>query len=263
MNDKFIFGGLIAAVAVLLAFAALRPKPEPLGVDTAAESSASAEETAAAESDSEGTEEETDSAESDSESSEDQTAAAESDSEGTDEETAAAENGSESSDEETASAESDSEGSDEETAAAESGSEGSEEETASAESGSEGSDEETASAGSGSADSGETSADRIAALEERIAALEKQISEGSGGTSGDQSSGKDSETFGVGSTAILNDGDVRVFVSSIANDTVRFAVNGFSTQSAESGSEVELDNGCMLTVESVENKTARFTTACE
>jgi len=71
-----------------------------------------------------------------------------------------------------------------------------------------------------------------------------------------------SDPAAPGETVLLGDGTVRVFVSAVTRDAVRFAVNGLSTQTAAEGSSMMLENGCMLAVADVADGGASFALGC-
>lgn len=72
-----------------------------------------------------------------------------------------------------------------------------------------------------------------------------------------------SEVAGPGSTVLLSDGAVRVFVGSVMNETVRFSVNGQTLLTGTSGDSHGVGEGCAVTVEDVAEGKASFSHSCE
>jgi hypothetical protein len=72
-----------------------------------------------------------------------------------------------------------------------------------------------------------------------------------------------SDVAGPGSTVLLNDGAVRVFVSSVRDETVRFSINGQTQLTGASGDSHDAGEGCTVTVEDVVEGKASFSHACE
>ena len=71
-----------------------------------------------------------------------------------------------------------------------------------------------------------------------------------------------SQAIGAGSTVLLNDGALRVFVGSVTGDQVRFSVNGQTLVSGASGASHSVGD-CTVTVEDVADRKASFSSACE
>lgn len=74
---------------------------------------------------------------------------------------------------------------------------------------------------------------------------------------------KVSDLAGPGSTIVLADGAARVFVASVIDETVRFAVNGQTLISGGSGDGVTLESGCKVVVEDVSDGAASFSHTCD
>lgn len=72
-----------------------------------------------------------------------------------------------------------------------------------------------------------------------------------------------SEVAGPGSTVLLNDGAVRVFVGSVRDDAVRFSVNGQTLISGASGHSHDVGDNCAVVVEDVVDGKASFSHTCE
>ncbi|ARE39407.1 Flagellar hook-length control protein FliK [Rhodovulum sp. P5] len=68
---------------------------------------------------------------------------------------------------------------------------------------------------------------------------------------------------GAGETALLGDGAARVFVSRVAADAARVAVNGFDTTTLTVGETAAVgDGGCSVTLDAVGAGKASFSYAC-
>ncbi len=72
-----------------------------------------------------------------------------------------------------------------------------------------------------------------------------------------------SEMVGPGATVVLNDGALRIFVSGISDDAVRFAVNGQTLVSGASGDRADAGEGCSVTVEDIADGKASFSHSCD
>ena len=72
-----------------------------------------------------------------------------------------------------------------------------------------------------------------------------------------------SDVAGPGSTVLLDDGALRVFVGSVAEDSVRFSVNGQTLVSGASGDRHSVGDGCDVIVEDIMDGKASFSLACD
>lgn len=70
--------------------------------------------------------------------------------------------------------------------------------------------------------------------------------------------------IGVGETAVLSEGAARVFVSRVAEDGARVAVNGVETATLAVGDTAAVgDSGCAVSLDAVGGGKASFSYACD
>jgi hypothetical protein len=72
-----------------------------------------------------------------------------------------------------------------------------------------------------------------------------------------------SDLAGAGSTVLLGDGAVRVFVGSVQEDAVRYSINGQTLMTGAAGDRQAIGEGCAVMVEAVEDGQASFSHSCD